>query len=468
MATAIGLKKPAKISYRQALEELALRKARTSLHSFIAATMPKFIFSQTGYHDTICNHLDAVKCGDITKLIITLPPRHSKTEMVARRFIPYYIGDQPEKEIIYTSYSQELAEKTSRDIRRIIRSPMYPIVFPQLMLDKNRNAAGEWETTQGGTVCAQGIGGSITGRGADLLVIDDPFKNRIEAESRIYRERVADFLASTAYTRLSPNGAIVLMMNRWNTDDPVGRIEAGDDRDTWTVLHLPALSEEDTVALFPERWPVSKLLKIRQAIGEFEFNCLYQGLPRLRGGQYINSASYKYVEEEPKGLRWIRLIDPAAEQKKSADYSASLKMAKDHEGNIFISSGWHARLKWPQCKQRIVEVARIEGPEVHILFEAVAGFITAYEEAREATAGIAYVEKVKVHIDSLARALGYISAVDAGKVHLVRTESSNNWIPEFLYQSECFPSKSAHDDYISCASMGYKKLTTAQSGIGIM
>jgi len=227
-------------------------------------------------------------------------------------------------------------------------------------------------------------------------------------------------------------------------------------------------SEEDTVALFPERWSVEKLIAKRNTIFEFEFNCLYQGLPRLRGGQYINSASYKYVDKEPEGLRWIRLIDPAAEQKKSADYSASIKMGRDHEGNIFISSGWHARLKWPQCKQRIVEVARIEGSEVHILFEAVAGFITAYEEAREATAGLAYVEKVKVHIDSLARALGYISAVDAGKVYLVRTESSNNWIPEFLYQSECFPSKSAHDDYISCASMGYKKLTTAQSGIGII
>ncbi len=198
--------------------------------------------------------------------MIFMPPRHGKSELGSRRFPAWYLGRNPGKSIIAASYNSDLATDFGREVRNIVNAPEYGCVF-ESSLSADSKAANRWHTDAGGIYVAAGVGTAVTGRGADIFLIDDPVKDREEADSEIKRQRVWDWYTSTAYTRLAPGGAIILIQTRWNEDDLGGRLleaqEAGGDK--WEVLDLPAI-RDDGSALWPDRYSVEALERIKAAI----------------------------------------------------------------------------------------------------------------------------------------------------------------------------------------------------------
>ena len=224
------------------------------------------------------------------------------------------------------------------------------------------------------------------------------------------------------------------------------------------MVHYPAIDDRGQ-ALFPQRYSIEILEDIRSAIGSYDFNSLYQGRPIARGGQYMKREWFKIIEREPEGLRWVRPIDLAVSTKKTADFSASLRMARQGR-DLFIAAPWFARLDWPTCKRKIIAVSEMEGSSVPLYVEAVAGFSTAYSELKESLAGRAVVYKVDVHRDKLSRCLGFISAAEAGHVHIV----NGPYVDELLYQLEAFPAAGVHDEGPDLCSMGHAALSRQAGG----
>src|ERR1043165_1575588 len=233
------------LSPQEAAAELLLRrKARAGLLPFTEYTNPAYVAAP--HHALIAEKLEAVERGEIKRLMILMPPRHGKSELASRRFPAWFIGRNSGKQIIAASYNSDLANDFGREVRNIVQSPEFLALFNAALSEDSR-AANRWHTNEGGMYVAAGVGTAVTGRGADILLIDDPFKDREEADSELRRQRVWDWYTSTAYTRLMPGGAIVLINTRWHDDDLSGRlIEAqGDGGDQWDILSLPAINERD-------------------------------------------------------------------------------------------------------------------------------------------------------------------------------------------------------------------------------
>lgn len=441
----------------EALRELAIRAARESLAGFTLATKPDF--DLTPFHEEICRALDEVVSGDCRRLILTMPPRHGKSELVSRRLPAFFLGHHPGAQIISTSYGFELAKVFSRDVRRIMQGETFAALFPETTLAPDSNAIERWETAQGGAYLAQGVGGSITGHGADLLICDDLISNREQAESETQLAKTWDFFTGSLLTRLHPGARVVVIMTRWSNGDPVGRILAGEDAGAWRLLHFPALADDGS-PLWPERYGKEALESIRRSVGTYDFESLYQGRPFARGGQYIRRSWFDTIDEDalPAGLVWWRGIDLAVSTKATADYTASVRVAKHTERgatHFFVAGGLCARMDWPEAKRRLVALCAAERSRVCV--EAVAGFAVAHRELEEALRGSCFVRRVGATKDKLTRALPWIAAAETGRLVLVRSKrGSNDWLETFLAQAEAFPSNGAHDDLIDAVSIAYE------------
>jgi hypothetical protein len=263
------------------------KRARTNILDFTRYTFHKY---QTGHHHRlICEKLDRVESGDLRRLMIFMPPRHGKSELASRRFPPYVLGRNPEREVISASYGSDLALDLSRDARNIVASPEFRALFPGMSLSQDSKAKNRWHTSHGGGYVSAGVGTAITGRGADVFNIDDPVKDRAEAESETTRESVWAWYRSTAYTRLEKDAAIILTMTRWHEDDLAGRLlEAAQvDGDKWEVLCLPAFSPEGD-ALWPEKYDRDALNQIRRVLELREWGALYEQNPRPSGSSFFD------------------------------------------------------------------------------------------------------------------------------------------------------------------------------------
>ena len=260
--------------------ELARRsRASHSLLAFTEFTHPSW---QSGaHHARICDALEAVERGELKRLMITAPPRHTKSELASRRFPAWYLGRHPDRQVIGCSYNGDLATDIGRSVRNIVGSQEYAHLFPTRVMADSR-AAERWSTERGGMYIGAGIGGTITGRGAHLGIIDDPLKNREEAESETVREKIWAWYTSTFYTRLMPGGAIVVVMTRWHDDDLGGRLL---QQPGWTLLEMPAIT--DGAALWPEWYPLDVLHDIQHTIGPRDWSALYMQRPQVDTGDYF-------------------------------------------------------------------------------------------------------------------------------------------------------------------------------------
>lgn len=467
------------------------------------------------------HHLKSVTDGSCRRLIISMPPRHGKSELVTVRYAAWRLLCDPSINVIIGSYNQRLADRFSRKIRRVIcddqgltaktrsltaktrsltaeaqrrgeeraepfsRSgaedlPTLP-TSPRLSVSavktnenpfpftraRPANSVSEWETTAGGGLRSVGVGGGVTGFGANLIVIDDPVKSREQASSLRFRERVWDWFNDDLYTRLEPGGAIVLIQTRWHQDDLAGRLiaEMENGGEPWTIVSLPALAElsADTSVidpidpigrrpgepLCPERFGLEELAEIRSKMTEMSFAALYQQRPVPADGGVFKRAWFRnIVDSAPDGLKWKRGYDLAVSLKRSADYTASFRTAFDTEGTLYIDGGFRRRIDFPEQRRFIIERMRLEPDTEHGIELAIHGRAVMQELRKMPELRGRRLRGVPVRGDKQERALSWIRLAEEGRVRLTR----GHWNRNFIEEACSFPFGS-HDDQIDAVSI---------------
>jgi hypothetical protein len=287
-----------KAKKEEAKKELAKRElARRHLMDFVKYRFTSY--KENWHHRILADALERVENGTLKRLIVNMPPRHGKSELVSVNFPAWCMGKNKDRSIMAASYAASLATDFGRKVRNIVDTPEYGLLF-DTRLAEDAQAKGAWTTNGRGEYNALGVGGAATGKGAGILIIDDPVKNREEADSEVISENIWDWYKSTARTRLTPDGAIVVVMTRWKDDDLVGRIlEEGLDK--WEVITLPAIAEEDEPfrkegeALWADYYTLENLESTKADIGFYEFNSQYQQNPVTRETQIFKPEMFKYI-----------------------------------------------------------------------------------------------------------------------------------------------------------------------------
>jgi len=286
-------------------------------------------------------------------LLVFVPPRHGKSELCSIRFPAWYLGRNPDKEIITVSYSAELAQDFGSKTRSVVSSEIYPYIFNGITLKEDAQAKAKWGTSKGGSYTSVGVGGAITGRGANVLLFDDPIKNREEAESEVYREKVWQFFTSTAFTRLEPHGVVVVILTRWHVDDLAGRILKNPQLVSRAkVIHFPAIATKQEIhrspgeSLWPERFDEKALEEIKQTIGPYDWQALYQGSPITTERQEFKTEWLRWKTEEEVASKLTSrflTIDTAISKGSSAHYTGFCDNRVDRE-NFWNIKAWRMRL----------------------------------------------------------------------------------------------------------------------------
>lgn len=328
-------------------EKEAIREiARNELIVFNGFVNPHY--QASWLHREIARQLERIDYGEIKRLMIFVPPRNGKSEIGSILFPAWILGKHPDKEIITASYSADLAQDFGYKTRNLVAGNEYQQLFRTKLRDDSKSKA-KWLTEEGGGYTAVGVGGAITGRGADILIIDDPIKNREEAESQVIRDKIWGWYTSTAYTRLEKGGSIILILTRWHKDDLAGRLlkkmeEGGEYSDKWEVIKFPAIATKDEQyrkegeALWKEKYDIASLLKIKETIGLYDWSSLYMQEPVSSETQEFRESFFRYKTlEEVEALETRRTltVDTAISQKASADNTGFCLNFTDKENK------WH-------------------------------------------------------------------------------------------------------------------------------
>lgn len=423
---------------------LTRRAARTDLLDFTRYTLPTY--EEAPHHRLIADRLEAVERGDLTRLAIFMPPRHGKSELASRRFPAWYLGRNPKAEIIAASYNSDLAMDFGREVRAIVNEPEYRALFAGVVLRPDSKAADRWHTNMGGAYRAAGVGTAMTGRGADLLLIDDPVKDREEADSALRRQRVWDWYRSTAYTRLSPGGRIVVIQTRWHEEDLSGQIlgQMGDGGDQWEVLSLPAISGKGE-ALWPERYPVERLEAIRGTVGPREWSALYMQRPQPDEGTFFQRDWFKTWTKKPAALRIYGTSDYAVTDS-GGDYTVHRIWGVDETGDLYRLDGWRGQTSADQWIEAKLDLIAKHKPfawfgEAGVIQKAVEPMLTRRMRERKVFCRMEWVSSIH---DKPTRARGFQARAAMGKVWFEQGAD----IDEFL----SFPA-GKHDDEVDVAGM---------------
>jgi len=317
----------------------AFELGRRKLMPFSFLVNPSYQYAL--HLDFLAGELEKVERGEIKKLMIFFSPRHGKSEMTSCNFPAWYLGRNPDKRIIHASYADSLSNEWSRRTRDVVEDEIYRAIFG-ISTDKDTRSVDNWRMAgHRGGMLSLGVGGSATGHGADLFVIDDPVKNAQEAESETFRVRAYDWYKSVARTRLEPGASMILMMARWHQNDLAGMI-LKDDPD-WTVINLKAIAGQNDPlgraqgeALWPERFDVHALEQIKKDIGSRFWHALYEGEPVDPEGAIIKRQWIQMYESLPPKTSRYGGIDTATSKKTSADNMAFVEVCKDKDGFYYV------------------------------------------------------------------------------------------------------------------------------------
>jgi predicted phage terminase large subunit-like protein len=324
-------------------------------------------YAPNWHHELIAEKLERVAANQCNRLMIFMPPRHGKSELASIKFPAWYLGRHPEKRIMACSYSAELAEEFGRNTRATVENELHTSMFSDSVLQVGSKSACNWKVSQRGGYVGTGVGGSIGGKGADVLIIDDPIKNREEAESETVRRKVYDWYTSTAYTRLEKRGAVIVILTRWHDDDLAGRIleregekgyhwdkksaswkknALGNSHESkygkWEVVRFPAIATEDEdyrfkgEALWEQKYNLDALEEIKDTVGVRDWGSLYQQDPVTEEGAEFKEEWFKYWTKLPKNLKYVTTVDLAISQKRTADDSVVMTTAIDSSDNIYV------------------------------------------------------------------------------------------------------------------------------------
>lgn len=363
---------------------MVVQQARKNLIDFSIATNPKY--EPNWHHEVIAGELERIEREGDTGckvLLVFVPPRHGKSELCSISFPAWYLGRNPDKEIITVSYSAELAQDFGAKTRGIVNEQAFKAIFPHITLKEDEQAKAKWRTNKGGSYTSVGVGGAITGRGANILLFDDPIKNREEAESAVYREKVWQFFTSTAFTRLEPGGVVVVILTRWHVDDLAGRILTNKELSGRSkVIHFPALATQNETyrkegeALWPERFNVKALTEIKNTVGPYDWSALYQGSPILTENQEFKPQWFKPIQPEAleaMNTRNFLTIDTAMSQKQYADFTGFC------DNRVNQENFWHLRA-WRQKLSAEELVDAIFALHMRNKYEAIGIEKTAYTD----------------------------------------------------------------------------------------
>lgn len=452
-------------------KEFARREAarrelcRTRFLPFVMRFTPDYLPGWV--HKDICQRLEKfsrqVANRESPRLMITMPPRHGKSALSSKTWPSWHLGRYPNHEIIAASYSSQLSMGFSRNNREIMRDPSYAVVFPKAQLHPDSQSAEAWLTTEAGGYVASGVGGSITGRGAHALLIDDPLKNRTEAESETTRKTLWDWYTSTAYTRLAPGGGVLVIQTRWHDDDLAGRLlgamEEGGDQ--WELVNYPALANEDEEfrnageALHPVRYNETALMRIKKTIGPRDWAALYQQDPVPDEGAFFDKENIQWYDFEDdnalpdeKTMAHYGAWDLAVGQHQENDFSVGGVVSIDQKNDLWIR---HIRRgKWGAkelCAQ-ILAMHRVwrcdrYGIEKGMIEMSIGPFLREMQEA-EGLWDFSYTELKPGRQDKVARARAIQGMWQLGKVHIPYNAP---WSEDFVNELLRFPT-GVNDDQV--------------------
>lgn len=309
-----------------------IEPARSSLLSYCAAMNQNY--EAPRHLVDLARILRRVESGELKRVIVTIAPRHGKSMQVSQYFPAWYLGRNPSRYLIASSYGQDLSDDFGRKVRDQLEDPLFTQIFPECKISPQSHAANRFQTVSGGTYFAVGAGGPITGRGADLFLIDDPTKNREEAESPTMRHKMREWYKSVAYTRLMPGGAICVVMQRWNKEDLAGYLLKEHAHENWTVYEFPAINDVGE-ALWPEAYPVAVLEKIKKTAGPYNWASQYQQRPIDSETRVLNVDKITGYDHLPKLLMVLTSCDPAISKSTKACNTAFSTLGYGDDGHIY-------------------------------------------------------------------------------------------------------------------------------------
>lgn len=440
--------------YQAAVER---EKAQSNFMDYVRMMWPGFVHGR--HHALMAKKFEAIAKGEMKRVIINMPPRHTKSEFASYLLPSWFLGKFPDKKVIQASNTGDLAVNFGRKVRNLVDSEQYATVFPGVKLRQDSKAAGRWATNKNGEYFAIGVGGTVTGKGADLLIIDDPHSEQEAAlaagNPEIY-QKVYEWYTSGPRQRLQPGGAIVIVMTRWGEADLTGRVlkdalkrEKGEE---WELIELPAIMPSGN-PLWPEFWSIDELEALKEELPVSKWNAQYQQKPTGEEGALVKREWWKIWERErPPNCEYvIQSWDTAFTKSERSDYSACtvwgvFHMDEDPKNvNVILLEAYQERLEFPELKEKAFEMYNIWEPDTCIIEAKAAGSPLIFEMRRM---GVPVQEYTPVRgNDKFVRINSVTDLFRSGKVWAPDTR----WAHELIEQMAAFPN-AAHDDLVDSST----------------
>jgi predicted phage terminase large subunit-like protein len=452
------------------LEELKTReKCQDDFLTFVQRMWPGFISGR--HHKIMARAFERVARGEIKRLIINMPPRHTKSEFASYLLPAWFLGKFPEKKVIQTSHTAELAVNFGRKVRNLVDEAGYRNIFPETVLQVDSKAAGRWNTSKGGDYFAIGVGGAVTGKGADLLIIDDPHSEQeatiAETNPEVY-DKTYEWYTSGPRQRLQPGGSIVIVMTRWSKRDLTAQVlkaAALRDGEEWEVIDFPAIMPSGN-PLWPEFWPLEELAVLRQELPHAKWMAQYMQDPTSEASAIVKREWWQVWEkEDPPQCEFVLMSwDTAFEKNNRADYSACTtwgvfyldddgsdwEVSKADRGkpqaHIILLNAFRDRMEFPELKRVVVDQYKSWEPDGVIIEKKASGAPLIYELR---AMGIPVQEFTPSKGNDKISRLNAVSDIFAsGRVWVPETR----WAEEVIEEVASFPAGD-HDDYVDSVSM---------------
>ena len=424
---------------------------------FVERVWPTFISG--AHHKRMAEAFERVANGTCKRLIINMPPRHTKSEFASYLLPAWFLGKFPHKKVIQASNTGELAVGFGRKVRNLVDSEVYSSIFPNLALQADSKAAGRWNTSKGGDYFAIGVGGTVTGKGADVLIIDDPHSEQEAAMAASHPEvydKVYEWYTSGPRQRLQPGGAIVVVMTRWAARDLTGQVlksAAQRSGEEWEVIEFPAILPSGR-PLWPQFWSIEELLALREELPNAKWQAQYQQNPVGNESAIVKRDWWKWWEKDdpPKCDYILQSWDTAFEKTQRADYSAGTTWGifdceeDNFAPNIILLNTYKKRVEFPDLKRDVLKEYNEYEPDSLIVEKKASGAPLIYDlramgiPVQEYTPGKGQ--------DKIARLNSVSDIIASGKVWVPRTR----WAEELVDEIAAFPS-GEHDDLVDATTL---------------
>ena len=440
------------------LEKLKERElCQTKFIKFVEKVWPTFISG--AHHKRMADAFERVARGECKRLIVNMPPRHTKSEFASYLLPAWFLGQFPHKKVIQTSHTAELSVGFGRKVRNLVDTEIYHEIFPDLVLSTDSKAAGRWNTSKGGDYFAIGVGGAVTGKGADILIIDDPHSEQeaaMAATNPDVYDKVYEWYTSGPRQRLQPGGSIVIVMTRWALRDLTGQVLKADAQrngEGWEVIEFPAILPSGN-PLWPQFWSLGELSALKEELPNSKWQAQYQQNPVGNESAIVKRDWWKWWEEDdpPMCDFILQSWDTAFEKTQRADYSAGTTWGiftnhKDgNRPNIILLNTYKKRVEFPELKKDVMEEYKAYEPDTIIIEKKASGAPLIYELR---AMGIPVQEFTPSKgQDKIARLNSVSDIIASGKVWVPQTR----WAEELVDEIAAFPS-GEHDDLVDATTL---------------